>query len=141
MLPIEDWYNSGPVFCYGLECRLSHVEMWSGRIAPTAIVTWECIVRRTEVGGCDGNVFTLETPLGYLFCIANYLIAASARLAIVEQGCAECSCFCSITVSIEITITTSSTWKTNMVIISSKPEALYIKFMHWNQHIEEEEKS
>ena len=78
ILPVEDWYNSSLVFSYGLECRLRHVEVWSGWITPTTIVTWECIVRRTVVGGSDGDVFTLETPLGYLFCIANYLITASA---------------------------------------------------------------
>lgn len=72
--PVEDWYNSSPVFSYGLECRLRHVKVRSGWITPTTIITWECIVGRAEVGGSDGNVFILEAPLRHLSCITGYLI-------------------------------------------------------------------
>ena len=52
--------------------------MGTGRIAPTAVVIGESVVRGTEVGSSDGDGSSLETPLRHFGCITNNLIASPA---------------------------------------------------------------
>jgi len=54
---------------------LSHVKVLKGRVAPSSIVVWQGVVRRTEVGGsnCDGD--SLPTPLRIRVIVTNDLVA------------------------------------------------------------------
>lgn len=78
VLPIKNRYDSSAVNGNGLKCRLSHVKVRLGRIAPTAIVTWEIIVWRTEVCSSNSDIFAFVAPLRHLGGVADYLIASTA---------------------------------------------------------------
>ena len=109
LLPIKNWYNSSPVFCYRLESRLRHIKVRPWRIAPPAIITRESVIRWAEVGSGDGNRCALEAPLGHLGCVTHHLIAATTCLAIVEQSRAQRCSLYSITIAVKIAITTCTT--------------------------------
>lgn len=64
-----------------LEDGLGEIEMVLRRVAPTAVVVWECIVWRAEIGGSDQNR-AWKAPFGVIDTLD--LKASPAAQAIVE---------------------------------------------------------
>lgn len=87
ILSVENGHNTSLVLGNGEKGRLRHVKMRPWGIAPSSIVAGKSVVWGTEISCSDSNVAS-EAPLWRLRCVANYVIAPTTCLPIVEQSSA-----------------------------------------------------
>jgi hypothetical protein len=64
MIPLVfHWNDTASVHTNFLPCRLSHIKMNTGWVAPTTIAARQCIVWWAQVGSSDSNRLTLYAVL------------------------------------------------------------------------------
>lgn len=101
----RDGDNTSTVLSDLKEHRHGKVEVRARRVAPAAIVTWERIVRRAKVGGCDENGRAARVTPSWVICTLNLKASTTAK-AIVEKCCAESCCVHAIALAVEIPVPT-----------------------------------
>lgn len=98
--------NSSSVLSNVLEHRLREIKMLLRRIAPTACIVGEGVVRWAKIGSCDHNGAG-QAPFGVINTLN--LIARPTAQTVVEQSRAQGCSVRSITLAIQIPIATSPT--------------------------------
>lgn len=85
------------------------IEMRARGVAPAAVIVWQGVVGRAEIGGCHqyGGAARVA-PLAVLRRVALHLEAGAAAEPVVKQRRAQCRRVHAVTLAVQISVPTST---------------------------------